>query len=432
VESEKDINLLQSSPFILPPMNNSQHIFSVAELATAARTVLEGCFAVVSVAGEISGLRQPASGHLYFTLKDEQAQLKAVLFRMQRRFLERQPQDGDLVICRGRLSVYEQRGDCQLIADGLVFQGAGSLHLAFAQLKQRLAEEGLFDEDQKRPLPPLPDHITLVTSPSGAAVHDFIRVARDRCPQTRISIYPASVQGSKAATELREAITEINRQAVLGRLDTEIIVLCRGGGSFEDLAAFNDEQLARAIRQSAIPIVSAVGHEIDFTIADFAADLRAPTPSAAAEMLLPDTTVLTNQAAALARRLNRAMNTLLAAQQTRLTGLAHRLRQQSPAPLVALHQEKVGELERRLGQAVRRLITAKEQERARVAALLDTVSPLATLGRGYAIARKKSRPQTVISAAEQVQPGEEIEVILCQGRLGCIVTKREVTPQETL
>lgn len=405
----KDINLLQSLPFILPSMNNHQHIFSVAELATAARAVLEGCFAFVSVAGEISDLRQPASGHLYFTLKDEQAQLKAVLFRMQRRFLERQPQDGDLVICRGRLSVYEQRGDCQLIADGLEFQGAGSLHLAFAQLKRRLAEEGLFDEDQKRSLPPLPGHITLVTSPSGAAVHDFIRVARDRCPQTRISIYPASVQGGKAATELREAITEINRQTVLGRLDTEIIVLCRGGGSFEDLAAFNDEQLARAIRQSQIPVVSAVGHEIDFTIADFAADLRAPTPSAAAEMLLPDTTILTNQAAELTRRLNRAMNTLLSTQQTRLAGL-----------------------ERRLGQAVSRLITAKEQERARAAALLDTVSPLATLGRGYAIARKKSRPQTVISAAEQVQPGEEIEVILSQGRLGCIVTKREVTPAEIL
>jgi len=425
VESEKDINLLQSSPFILPSMNSSQHLFSVAELATAARTVLEGCFAVVSVAGEISGLRQPASGHLYFTLKDEQAQLKAVLFRMQRRFLERQPQDGDLVICRGRLSVYEQRGDCQLIADGLEFQGAGSLHLAFEQLKRRLAEEGLFDEDQKRSLPPLPGHITLVTSPSGAAVHDFIRVARDRCPQTRMSIYPALVQGGKAATEVREAITEINRQTILGQLDTEIIVLCRGGGSFEDLAAFNDEQLARAIRQSQIPIVSAVGHEIDFTIADFVADLRAPTPSAAAEMLLPDTSVLTNQAAELARRLNRAMKTLLSAQQTRLERLEHRLRQQSPAQLVALNQEKVSELERRLLQAVSRLINTKEQERARAATLLDTVSPLATLGRGYAIARKKRAPQTVISTAEQVQLGEEIEVVLGQGRLGCIVTKRE-------
>ncbi len=174
-------------------MNHSQHVFSVAELAAAARDVLEGCFALVSVAGEISGLRQPVSGHLYFTLKDEDAQLKAVLFRMQRRQLERQPKDGDFVVCRGRLSVYEQRGDCQFIVDGLDVQGAGGLHLAFERLKRRLAKEGLFDEGKKKPLPPFPDHITLVTSPSGAAAHDFIRVARDRCPQAWISLYPASV-----------------------------------------------------------------------------------------------------------------------------------------------------------------------------------------------------------------------------------------------
>lgn len=403
---------------------NSQHVFSVAELATAARTVLEGCFAFVSVAGEISGLRQPASGHLYFTLKDEQAQLKAVLFRMQRRQLERQPKDGDMVICRGRLSVYEQRGDCQLIADGLEFQGAGSLHLAFERLKRRLAEEGLFDEDKKRPLPPLPGHITLVTSPSGAAAYDFIRVARDRCPQVRISMYPASVQGGKAAAELREAVAEINRQAALGRTDTEIIVLCRGGGSFEDLAAFNDEQLARAIRQSTIPVVSAVGHEIDFTIADFAADLRAPTPSAAAEMLLPDNAALAGQTEELTRRQRQAMNSLLAVKQARLAGLEHRLQQKSPAQTLALHQQKTTELERRLVRAASRLIRATEQELARAAGLLDAVSPLATLARGYAVARKKGGAQAVITAAEQVRSGEEIEILLQQGRLDCAVLSK--------
>ncbi|WP_420208299.1 exodeoxyribonuclease VII large subunit [Candidatus Electronema sp. JC] len=400
-------------------MNRSQHIFSVAELAATARTVLEGCFALVSVTGEISGLRQPTSGHLYFTLKDEAAQLKAVLFRMQRRQLERQPKDGDQVICRGRLSVYEQRGDCQLVVDGLDFQGAGSLHLAFERLKRRLAEEGLFDEAKKKLLPPFPSHITLVTSPSGAAAHDFIRVARDRCPQTRISVYPASVQGANAAAELREAVAEINRQAALGRMDTDIIVLCRGGGSFEDLAAFNDERLAREIRRSAIPVVSAVGHEIDWTIADFAADLRAPTPSAAAEMLLPDNAALADQAAALTRRLRQAMHTLLADKQSRLERLEHRLRQQSPAQALALQEQRLAELERRLAQAVDRLISAKEQSLARAAGLLDAVSPLATLARGYAVAMKKNG--AVITAAEQAEPGEEIEILLREGRLRCAV-----------
>ncbi len=400
-------------------MNHSQHLFSVAELAAAARSVLEGCFALVSGAGEISGLRQPVSGHLYFTLKDEDAQLKAVLFRMQRRFLERQPKDGDQVICRARLSVYEQRGDCQLIVDGLEFQGAGSQHLTFERLKRRLAEEGLFDEEQKKPLPPFPAHITLITSPSGAAAHDFIRVASDRSPQTRISIYPASVQGEKAPAELRGAIEEINRQAVLGRLDTEIIVLCRGGGSFEDLAAFNDERLARAIRQSALPVVSAVGHEIDFTVADFAADLRAPTPSAAAELLLPDNAALADQAAALAWRLRQAMNAVLTDKQARLERLTHRLRQHSPAQALAMQEQHLAGLERRLTQAMARLINTKEQSLAQAAGLLDAVSPLATLARGYAVARKSNG--AVITAAAQTELGEEIEILLRDGRLRCAV-----------
>jgi exodeoxyribonuclease VII large subunit len=400
-------------------MNHSQHVFSVAELAAAARSVLEGCFAFVSVAGEISCLRQPSSGHLYFTLKDEDAQLKTVLFRMQRRYLERQPKDGDFVICRGRLSVYEQRGDCQLIVDGLDFQGAGSQHLAFERLKRRLAEEGLFDEDEKKPLPPFPAHITLITSPSGAAAHDFIRVARDRSPQTRISIYPASVQGDKAPAELREALARINRQAELSRIDTDVIVLCRGGGSFEDLAAFNDEWLARAIRQSNIPVVSAVGHEIDFTIADFAADFRAPTPSAAAELLLPDNAALADQAAALTRRLRQAMAALLAEKQARFERLEHRLHQQSPAQSLAVQEQKLAGLKRHLTQAMAGLINGKEQRLARAAGLLDAVSPLATLARGYAVARRKNG--TVLTDSDQVRPSEEIEVLLRHGRVNCAV-----------
>ncbi len=409
----------------MQPLPETEQLFSVAELTAAARTVLEGCFVSIRVAGEISDLRQPASGHLYFTLKDEQAHIRAVLFRMQRRFLAQQPKDGDMVICRGRLSVYAQRGDCQLIADGLDYQGAGSLRLAFERLKQRLAEEGLFAQERKKPLPSLPAHFTLVTSPTGAAVHDFIRIASRRCPQTRISIYPVTVQGDSAASELREAVAEINRQAQAGRTDTEIIVLCRGGGSFEDLAAFNDELLARAICQSAIPVVSAVGHEIDFTIADFAADLRAPTPSAAAELLLPDSTVLAAQAEELARRLHQVMHKLLAAKQSQLDALLHRLQQRSPAQTLRLHQEKTAELEQRLAQAGLRLLRHKRQALAHAAGMLEAVSPLAVLARGYAVARKTGGGKTVITAAEQVRLDEEIELILGRGNVKCVVTDRQ-------
>ncbi len=212
---------------------------------------------------------------------------------------------------------------------------------------------------------------------------------------------------------------KINRQAALGRMDTDIIVLCRGGGSFEDLAAFNDERLAREIRRSTIPVVSAVGHEIDFTIADFAADLRAPTPSAAAEMLLPDNAALADQTAALTRRLRLAMRTLLVDKQACLASLEHRLRQTSPAQALAAQEQKLAELERRLAQATNRLLREKEENLARAAGLLDAVSPLATLARGYAVARKNSG--AVITATAQVEPSEEIEILLRKGRLRCAV-----------
>lgn len=246
---------------------NTKRIFSVSELTSSIKSMLEGRFPFISVAGEISNLRRPASGHLYFTLKDDRAQIKTVLFKTQQRYLEKTPRDGQMVVCQGRLTVYEPRGDYQLIVDAMDFHGAGALQLAFEQLKKKLAAEGLFDQEDKKPLPALPRHITLVTSPTGAAVHDFIRIAQSRYPQIRIAVFPVAVQGDAAAGEIQEAILEINNQ-----MHTDIIVLCRGGGSIEDLWAFNDEQLAREIRYSNIPVVSAVGHEIDFTIADFAAD----------------------------------------------------------------------------------------------------------------------------------------------------------------
>ncbi|MCL2458503.1 MAG: exodeoxyribonuclease VII large subunit, partial [Desulfobulbus sp.] len=279
---------------------NDRRVLTVTELNSSIRSLLEGRFPFVRVAGEISNLHRPSSGHLYFTLKDAGAQIKAVLFKMQQRYLAHVPKDGMHVVCRGRISVYEPRGEYQLIADALELQGAGELHRAFEELKRRLAAEGLFDEHLKRPLPPFPAHITLITSPQGAAVHDFIRIATRRFPPIRIAVYPAAMQGDRAAAEISQALSTIN-----SRLATDLVVLCRGGGSAEDLWTFNDESLTRAIRASAVPVVSAVGHEIDFTIADLAADFRAPTPSGAAELLVPDCEILHAQIGRLRAQMRR-------------------------------------------------------------------------------------------------------------------------------
>ncbi|MCI5141286.1 MAG: exodeoxyribonuclease VII large subunit, partial [Candidatus Electrothrix sp. ATG1] len=310
-------NTLRNTLFIMLHQT-SQKIFSVSELTRSIKAMMEGRFSFISVAGEISGLRRPASGHMYFTLKDDQAQIKAVLFKMQQRYLQQQPKDGDMVVCLGRVSVYEPRGDYQLIIDSLDYHGEGALQLAFEQLKKQLAAEGLFDEELKKLIALLPEHLILVTSPSGAAVHDFIRIAQKRYPQVRISVYPAAVQGEQAAKELCQALSEINLQQKAGRLTADAIILCRGGGSAEDLQAFNNEELAWEIHRSTIPVVSAVGHEIDFTIADLVADLRAPTPSGAAEMLLPDGQALREHLAGQARRLRRIMEEKLARYQERV------------------------------------------------------------------------------------------------------------------
>ncbi|WP_339138631.1 MAG: exodeoxyribonuclease VII large subunit [Candidatus Electrothrix sp. GW3-4] len=455
-------------------MLSQQKIFSVSELTRSIKAMLEGRFAFISVAGEISGLRRPGSGHIYFTLKDEQAQIKAVLFKMQQRYLVQPPKDGDMVVCLGRVSVYEPRGDYQLIIDSLDYHGEGALQLAFEQLKKRLAAEGLFDQELKRPIPPLPEHLVLVTSPSGAAVHDFIRIAHKRYPQVRISVYPAAVQGEQAAKELRQAVSEINLLQEAGRLAADAIVLCRGGGSTEDLQAFNNEALAREIRSSTIPVVSAVGHEIDFTIADLVADLRAPTPSGAAEMLLPDGQALREHLVDQARRLHRtmqgqlerfqeriilyrhklsgaaqpvdtlllrldhmaenmehAMRANLAALQARLDRVENRLKRNNPLLVLNLYQQRIEEMQHRLHQIGIHLISDKEQELARAAGVLEAVSPLSTLARGYAVARKGTGPrQTVITAADQVQVGDPIEVLLHKGRLECEVTRVERSSEE--
>jgi len=426
--------------------------YTVTELNSAIRRLLENRFPFISVQGEISDLRQPYSGHIYFTLKDEQAQLKAVLFKMQQRYLDRQPANGQSVTCRGRLSVYTPRGDYQLIVDSIDFQGSGSLQAAVERLKRKLAAEGLFDAALKRELPPLPEHIVLITSPRGAAVRDFLRIAARRYPLARISVYPVRVQGDRAAMEIRAALETINSS-----VSCDLIVLCRGGGSLEDLMAFNDEGLVRAVAASTIPVVSAVGHEIDFTLADLASDLRAPTPSAAAEMVLPDRLRLGREVAALSGRLVRGLERKLEMADSRLTLLRQRLGDFA-APLdqlslgldhlalrlghavstrLALDRQRLfkvrsileryapdrrlDELENRirilterLRVTVQQLIARQQARLEQERAVLYAMGPLATLARGYAIVRRGRRGR-VITRADQVKAGERISLLLHQG-----------------
>ncbi|MGI6657447.1 MAG: exodeoxyribonuclease VII large subunit [Desulfobulbus sp.] len=437
---------------------DDRRVLSVSELNAAIRTLLEGRYPFVSVCGEVSNLAVPMSGHCYFTLKDADAQLRAVLFKQQQRYLERPLKDGDHVVCRGRISVYAPRGEYQLIVDVAELQGTGALQQAFDRLKRRLAEEGLFDEHRKRPLPALPEHITLITSPRGAAVHDFIRIATRRWPGIRIAVWPAPVQGEHAAEALCAALAEVSEQVA-----TDVVVLCRGGGSPEDLWAFNDEHLARAIRASSVPVVSAVGHEIDVTIADFAADLRAPTPSAAAELLTPDSAVLRDRIDLHRRRLERAQRIrldrlsqrlhlvrrqletvahplerlsqrldhlslqLVASLQARLADRRRRLDRvvsilnlHTPTHKLALHQRRLEGLGRRLAAAIGLRLQRCEQQFVRAAGILHAVSPLATLARGYAIVRAVPSKR-VVSASSQTAPGSRVEVLLHRGSLLCRV-----------
>src|SRR6266481_4396585 len=259
----------------------SRTIWRVADLVSAVRTTVERGYADVWVEGEISNFRPAESGHLYFTLKDGDAQLRVVMFRSQARLLRFRPENGMQIVARGRVTIYDARGELQLSAEFLEPLGAGALQVAFEQLKARLAEEGLFDQSRKKPLPLLPRRIGIVTSPRGAALHDMLNILARRHENAGILIYPAQVQGESAAGEVAAGVKYFNRAR-----NVDVIIVARGGGSIEDLAAFNDEGLARVVSASILPVISAVGHETDFTIADFVADLRAPTPSAAAEMVI--------------------------------------------------------------------------------------------------------------------------------------------------
>lgn len=436
-----------------------ERIQTVTELTHSIRGLLETTFPFVTVTGELSNLRQPTSGHLYFTLKDSGAQIKAVLFKPQQRYLACTPSDGLAVLCRGRLSVYEPRGEYQIIVDYLDTKGAGALRIAFERLKAKLAGEGLFDPARKKPLPFLPEKIALVTSPQGAAVVDFLRMARNRFPSVPIEIHPVRVQGDGAAGEIAEAIDEANR-----RRTSEVIVLCRGGGSSEDLWAFNEEIVARAIARSELPVVSAVGHEVDITIADLVADARAATPTAAAELVLPDGRILKRKTAegtgrllnAMRRhlsgyrhqvatsqrllgdptlmvahfllRLDHARDTLARATQLRLhrnhaaiKELLGRVLGNDPRQRLANARLRTRECQERLSLLINHQLERKQGLLAQGAGRLDAVSPLAVLGRGYAVVRTEATG-AIIRSASQAAIGDEVQITLHRGTLDCTVT----------
>jgi exodeoxyribonuclease VII large subunit len=442
------------------PTRHFVKVQTVTELTRSIRGLLETEFPFVSVAGEISNLRQPQSGHLYFTLKDREAQIRAVLFKTQQRYLAVSPADGLAVICRGRLSLYEARGEYQLLIDTLETKGAGDLRGEFEQLKNRLAAEGLFAPERKRPLPLLPQRVALVTSSEGAAVHDFIRTAARRFPGLPLEIFPVRVQGEAAPDEIAEALRSLNQRG-----SSEVIVLCRGGGSLEDLWAFNSEKVARAIFTSAIPVVSAVGHEIDFTIADFVADYRAATPTAAAEAVIPDRLGLLARVAradqgllsTLSERLSTwryrtvsqkrllgdpslllhnsrlrlgqarldlatKLATGITLQARKVDGLRNRLLELSPDKQLAVKAQREGELERRLRFAMTLIIRQNRLKLGEKSSLLDSVSPLAVLARGYSLTRRLPE-RTVVRNSEEVAIGGRLEIILRHGTVETEVTK---------
>jgi len=432
-------------------------ILTVTRLTALLRGVLEENFEQVWVQGEVSNLSAPSSGHLYFTLKDAGAQLRCVMFKGAARNLKFRPSDGMGLIVRGHVSVYDQRGEYQLICEYLEPAGIGALQLAFAQLKERLAREGLFEESHKKPLPSFPRRVGIITSPTGAAIHDMLNVLKRRFASLEILLYPVRVQGEGSALEIARAIEDMNR---LGQVD--VLIVGRGGGSLEDLWAFNEEAVARAVHRSRLPVISAVGHETDWTICDFVADLRAPTPSAAAELVVASSVELRSQLESFQHRLLFAMEGRLAALAARVDALKRALH--DPSTMLGHLSQRVDDLTDRLERALENSAArgrsefetlraelfhcsparAVEQLRQRIdllklrserlmsekldrsrqafgdnAARLEVLSPLKTLSRGYAIAATVDG--SIVTDAGQLAVGGQVRLSLHCGGATCRV-----------
>jgi len=388
-----------------------QSVFTVSDLLGGLKRLLADRVGRVWVAGELVDVHIARSGHIYFSLADDGGRVRCALFRNAARGLAFEPEDGLEVLVYGDVSLYEARGDLQLIARRVEPRGRGALQLAFEQLRRRLESEGLFDPASKRPLPPLPRCLGVVTSPTGAALHDILEVTGRRFPAIPIVISPTRVQGDGAEAELAAAV-----EAVAEREEVDLILIARGGGSIEDLRPFNTEVLARAIAASPVPVVSGVGHEVDVTICDLVADLRAPTPSAAAELAVPDARVLGGELAALWRRLGRTLELALERSGVRLARERDALRALAPTARLAAQRIRLQAAGQALGRAA---LSRNERARSRLGELggrLDSLSPLAVLARGYGLVRR-ARDGGIVRAAGDVTPGERLAIRVAEAEL---------------
>lgn len=397
-----------------------RHIFTVSELNGFIKDLLDNVppLADVLLRGEVSNYKVYPSGHCYFTLKDSESALKCVLFKGSAMRLRFRPENGMRVVASGRIGVYPRDGVYQLYCSGLSPDGVGDLSVAYEQLKEKLLKEGLFDESHKKPLPRYPQRIAVVTSPAGAAVHDMIRILRRRYPAAKVLLLPVRVQGVEAPPEIAGAIRYANRHRL-----ADVMIVGRGGGSLEDLWAFNDERVARAIYDSEIPVISAVGHEPDVAISDFVADRRASTPSNAAEIAVPDRAELLHRMESSRQRLERALCRRVESQQERLETLAKKRVLQDPAALLSDKAMRLDYDQRRLAAAMQAVTDREKGRLAAAAASLDALSPLRVLGRGYALAQ--TAKGDVLRSASQVEAGEKVRLRLSEGRLTCVVTEKE-------
>lgn len=447
-------------------LQTGNDVFTVSQLNQRAKQLLEITFSSIKVEGEISNLSRPSSGHWYFTLKDKGAQVRCAMFRSRTAQVKFQPKEGDQIVVRGKVSLYENRGDYQLIVDAMKPAGEGQLQQAFILLKQKLGAEGLFNPEYKQALPEAIKRIAVITSPTGAAIHDILTVLKRRFPAIEVDIYPVQVQGKEAAQQMIWSINQANLDACNAKEGqaADVVIIGRGGGSIEDLWSFNDEQLARTIFNSNLPIVSAVGHEIDFTIADFVADARAPTPSAAAEMLSPNREEYLSRLNALGSRLENSIQQQLQNKQWQLQGaqrgLQHpgdklsqyaqtldmlelrmqqsqknkfnqlmqrltrsqqKLQQQSPTNTLQKIETQLAYFQQRLNSAMKQLLANKSERLQQSALLLNAVSPLQTLGRGYAILQTDT--EAVIRDSHDVKKGDLISARIGHGKLELTVEK---------
>lgn len=439
-------------------VTQAQEIYSVSQLNSEIRGLLENNFPLIWVEGEISNFKRPSSGHMYFSLKDAKAQVRCAMFRSRNNFLNFEPKDGTHVLVQARISLYEERGDYQLIIEHIEETGDGRLRRAFELLKQRLAQEGLFKEENKKPIPAMPSCIGIITSPTGAAVRDILNVLRRRFACAPIIIYPTAVQGNEAARQIVSALQLAN-----SRKECDVLILARGGGSLEDLWPFNEEAVARAIFASQLPIISGVGHEIDFTIADFVADQRAPTPSAAAELVSPDMREFSYKLQQVLSRLQRTilseykhLNLQLLNLRQRLQHPGRKLQEQAQRldylennlikTILTLLRHQQGNLKQqfiqlqryqpqhslqqltvkhdnlwqRLQKVMQHQLLNSQQQFANISRALHAVSPLNTLQRGYAIVTKNEK---ILSDTQQVVINDKITAQLQQGKLDCVVVK---------